>query len=147
MSKNAIIGIIAVLSLGFIGWNILNSQKSTTQTNSTQTKAPAATQSSEPQATEGAILEETGTVVKITSTGFNPKSVTLKKGESINWVNEDIEDHTVDSAIHPTHQVYPRLNLGAIKPGDKKSLSFPDTGSYKYHDHLNPTLFGSVTVE
>ena len=147
MSRNVIIGLVAALVLGVIGWNILSSRKSTTQTSPAQTTTPAPVPTTEPSATEGAMMEETGTIVKITSSGFNPKEVTLRKGGSVSWVNEDVEEHTVDSAVHPTHQVYPKLNLGVIKPGDKKSLTFPDKGSYKYHDHLNPTLFGSVTVE
>lgn len=151
MSRNTIIGLVAVLVLGFIGWNFLSSQKSTTTTSPAQTTTPASTQSGAPSATEGGVIVEEPSngksIVKITSAGFIPKVVTIKKGESISWVNEDVADHTVNSAVHPTHQVYPRLNLGVIKPGDKISLSFPDTGSYKYHDHLNPSLTGSVTVE
>lgn len=86
-------------------------------------------------------------VVQITSSGFTPQNITVKAGESVTWVNEDTESHQVNSAVHPTHQVYPRLNLGVIKPAETKELSFPDAGSYKYHDHLNPSLTGSVTVE
>jgi len=57
------------------------------------------------------------------------------------------EENIVNSALHPTHLEYPPLNLGVIKPGESKSLTFPEAGTYKYHDHLNPSLFGSVTVQ
>lgn len=148
MSRNTVIGLVAVLVLGFIGWSILGSQKSTTTTSPAQTTTPTSTQTSEPSATEGAIMKETGaTVVKITSAGFVPQNIIIKKGQSVTWVNEDIENHTVNSAPHPTHTTYSRLNIGAIKPGDQAPLSFTDAGSYKYHDHLNPSLTGSVTVE
>lgn len=150
MSKNAVIGIIAVLVLGFIAWNILSSQKSTTQTNPAQTTTPTSTPPGESSATEGGTMVEqpkSENTVKITSSGFIPQNITIKKGESVTWINDDTENHTVNSAPHPVHTIYPKLNIGAIKPADKASLSFPDSGSYKYHDHLNPSLIGSVTVE
>lgn len=151
MSRNVVIGVVAVLVLGFIGWNILNSQKYSTKTSPVSSPTPTTTDSSAPSATEGgAVVEESSksqSVVKITSSGFTPQNITIKAGEPVVWVNEDAVDHAVNSAVHPTHQLYPRLNLGTIKPGDEKSLTFPDSGSYKYHDHLNPSLIGSVTVE
>ena len=140
MSRNAIIGLAAVLVLGLIGWYILNSQKYSTKPSLVSSPSPTTAASITPAATEGG-------VVKITPSGFIPQNITVKAGEFVRWVNEDAEDHTVNSAVHPTHQVYPRLNLGTIKPGDEKSLTFPDAGSYKYHDHLNPSLTGSVIVE
>lgn len=86
-------------------------------------------------------------VVTITDSGFSPSAATVKVGESVTWINKGSTKHTVDSAVHPTHQVYPRLNLGAINPGESKTLSFPDAGTFKYHDHLNPQFTGSVTVQ
>lgn len=150
MSRNAIIGLVAVLVLIFIGWNILSSRKSTTTTPPSQTTTPASKPSGQPSATEGgSMVEESNskTEVKITSSGFMPQSITIKKGKSVTWINDDTKDHTINSAPHPTHTTYPRLNIGAIKAGTKASLSFPDAGSYKYHDHLNPSLTGSITVE
>lgn len=143
MSKNIVIGVIIILLLVLGGWFILNSK---------QAVAPAqittSTDSAQITATEGAtITDAVETTVEITSVGFSPKNITIKAGESVAWVNKDTLEHTVDSASHPTHTAYPRFNLGSIKTGEQKSLSFPDTGTFKYHDHLNPTLFGSVTVE
>lgn len=85
--------------------------------------------------------------ITITAAGFSPKEVTIKIGDSISWVNNDSTDHSVNSAVHPTHQLYPSLNLGLIKPGASKSLIFPKAGIYKYHDHLNPSLTGTVIVQ
>ncbi len=89
----------------------------------------------------------TETVVSITSSGFSPASVTIRAGETVKWVNNDTSVQNVLSAIHPTHQVYPPLNLGNIQPGGSVSLKFPTAGTYKYHNHLKPTLTGSVTVQ
>lgn len=88
-----------------------------------------------------------GVVVKVSATGFSPKEVKIKVGEVVTWMNDDTAMHNVSSAPHPTHTAYSPLNLGNIPAGSKVSLTFPTAGTYKYHDHLNPSLTGSVTVE
>ena len=143
-SRNLVIGVIVVL-VALVGWYYIQSQKGQVPqvpTVETQPETTPATTSASP--TEE--VEEN--VVTITSSGFSPQNITVKAGESVTWINQDTSDHQVNSVVHPTHLVYPPLNtVGLLKPGGKKSLSFPDKGTYKYHDHLNPSLTGSVTVE
>lgn len=145
MSRNTTIGLVVVVLVILAGWYLLQSQKGQAPTPSPQVTTEEVSPSTE-EATEAAEVEEN--VVKITSSGFSPKDITIKIGESVTWMNEDSESHQVNSAVHPTHQLYPPLNtVGLLKQGAKKSLSFPEAGTYKYHDHLNPSLTGSVTVE
>lgn len=144
MSRNAIISGAVVILVVFVGWYYLQSQKGNYAP--PQTTPPSnVTQPEENPATPSASAEKN--VVNITSSGFLPKDITVKVGESVTWVNEDTVGHTVNSAVHPTHLVYPPLNLGTIKPGVQVSLNFPKAGTYQYHDHLNPSLTGSVIVE
>ena len=87
-------------------------------------------------------------VIKVTSDGFTPASVTIKAGTSVTWTNVDNQVHQVNSNPHPTHTDYPPLNtIGTIQPGASKSLSFPTPGVYKFHDHLFPENTGSITVQ
>lgn len=98
-------------------------------------------------ASDSAVTKDNQTVT-IDANGFSPKNVTIKAGESVTWSNKDTAVHEVNSVIHPTHQVYPPLNtIGLLKAGQQKSLSFPDKGTYKFHDHLNPQFSGAVTVQ
>lgn len=147
MSRNTTIGLVVVVLAILLGWYFLQSQKT-----QAPTPYPQASPAASPQtpATESAVTTEAmeENVVKVSSSGFSPQSITIKAGESVTWVNENSEDHQVQSAIHPTHQLYPPLNtVGLIKSAEKKSLSFPEAGTYKYHDHLNPSLTASITVE
>ena len=141
MSRNVWIG-VAVVVLVAGGWFLTRPQSTPTPTPSV-VSTPTPTEST---ATEGAMVEDR-TTVTISSSGFSPKEITIKAGTAVTWTNSDTADHNVNSAPHPTHTIYSPLNLNTIKPGETKSLTFPDTGIYKYHDHLNPTLFGSITVE
>lgn len=150
MSKNVVIATVVIVVLVLAGWYFMSSKKySTPQAPVTvsQTPAPAAVESPTSSATNGAVVKEDKNAVQISSSGFLPKSITIKVGETVTWMNSDSINHTVNSAVHPTHLVYPPLNLGTVKPGAKVSLEFSKAGTYQYHDHLNPSLTGSVTVK
>ena len=112
---------------------------------STMDNNPAPTSESTSSGASGAMMA--ATVVTISSNGFSPQNVTIKAGDSVSWMNSDSANHTVNSDPHPTHTAYSPLNLGLMKPGEKKSLTFPTAGTYKYHDHLNPSSTGTVTVQ
>ncbi len=147
MSRNVVIAGVVIIVLALAGWYFMSSQKSSTpQAPAEVTQTPTSTEVPTSTATDAAMTSEKN-VVKVTSSGFSSKSITIKVGESVTWQNDDSENHIVNSAVHPTHLVYPPLNLGVIKPGETRSLTFSEAGTYKYHDHLNPSLTGSVTVE
>lgn len=148
MSKNTLMVAVAVILVVLVGWYFIKSQ--TGGVSYTQPAPAASPEVSQPttSATPSATETINKNVVNIASSGFLPKNITIRTGESVTWVNTDTVDHQVNSVVHPTHQVYTPLNtVGLLKSGEKKSLSFPEVGTYKYHDHLNPTLTGSVTVE
>lgn len=145
MSRNVVIAAAVVILVLIGGW-FLTRPKPSVAPEVSQTTQPSITQSASPAASAAAEAE-TKNLVTITSSGFSPKEIKITKGDSVIWVNNDTVDHTVNSAPHPAHTAYPPLNLDVLKPGEKKSLKFPDAGTYKYHDHLNPSLFGSVTVQ
>lgn len=148
MSRNAVLAIAVVLLLIVGGWLLLRPQQPASTTQPQVTPDPVLTESAAPAtATSEASVTQEENKVTITDAGFSPKEITIKAGESVVWMNEGTVDHTVNSVVHPTHLLYPPLNLNTIKPGEQKSLIFPDAGTYKYHDHLNPSLTGSVTVQ
>lgn len=150
MSKNVLIALAVIVVLAVAGWYVLRPQKmSAPQPPQAVTTSPTPTTQS-PAATEGATMEEKKidkNTVQISSSGFTPQNMTIKVGESVTWINKDDQKHTVNSLPHPTHTDYLKLNLGVIQPDEQKSLTFTQAGTFKYHDHLNPSLFGSVTVE
>ncbi len=146
MSKNLIVAVVVILILAVGGFYFIKSQQNAPVSPSQEVSSPTPAQTQAPAASEEAMMKGE-TLVKITANGFSPNSLTVKAGEIVTWQNDDSANHTVNSAPHPTHTAYPPLNLGVIKPGDKKSLTFDKAGTYKYHDHLNPSLTGSVTVQ
>ncbi|OGM26233.1 hypothetical protein A2962_04325 [Candidatus Woesebacteria bacterium RIFCSPLOWO2_01_FULL_39_61] len=85
--------------------------------------------------------------VTLTKSGFSPQTITISQGAKVIWTNESGTTTTVNSADHPTHLKYPPLNLGSFTNGESLSLVFDTPGTYGYHNHLNASQFGTVTVE
>ena len=94
--------------------------------------------------------------VVITATGFNPATLTIKAGETVMFLNQDTAPHWPASAMHPTHTVYPEPGgcIGSkfdackgLGTGQPFMFKFNEKGSWKYHDHLNPSLWGTIVVE
>ena len=108
---------------------------------------PTPAQSTTNQGTGGTVPKETIVNVNLTSSGFDPKTITIKIGTRVIWINKTGGAATVNSAVHPTHQVYPPLNLGEFPDGSSVQLVFDKLGTYKYHNHLNPSQTGTVVVE
>ncbi|MBI4053894.1 MAG: hypothetical protein HY397_01030 [Candidatus Doudnabacteria bacterium] len=93
--------------------------------------------------------------IKFTSSGFEPSEVTVKKGESVKWVNESSISTWPASANHPSHVGYPTTGgcLGStfdackgLAKGESWTFQFDFFGTWNYHDHLNPTRYGKVIV-
>lgn len=89
---------------------------------------------------------DTKTIV-MKSDSFEPNNITIQKNTKIIFKNEDSVDRWPASAIHPTHGIYPEFDPKQnIKPGDSWEFVFDKVGSWKYHDHLIPSIRGEITV-
>ena len=118
--------------------------------------APAGSTVTENIAEEDLLVPNSGNAIKITSTGFEPKTLTVKAGTTVTFVNEDSNKHWPASAMHPTHNVYPESGgcIGSkfdackgLEQGESFSFTFNEKGSWKYHDHLSVSSTGTVVVE
>ena len=95
----------------------------------------------------GNVLDLKEASVSLTSTGFTPQAITIKVGTTVMWTNKSTTTGNVSSAPHPAHTDYPPLNLGNIPAGGTVSLTFNTPGTYKYHNHLDSSQYGSITVQ
>lgn len=84
--------------------------------------------------------------VNLTAKGFTPQTVTIKVGESVSWVNKSGAKASVNSADHPSHKLFPFLNLGLFNPGSTVQVRFNSAGTFTYHNHFIPTQTGTVIV-
>ena len=85
--------------------------------------------------------------VTMTADGFSPASLTIPSGTTVLFINKDTVGHWPASGVHPTHQVCPGLDaLRIVQPGESYGFKFTNAKTCPIHDHLNPSLKGSVTV-
>ena len=86
--------------------------------------------------------------VTITSSGFNPATLLISKGETVQWVNNDSKTHQPASNPHPVHDNLPGFDAKEpMKSGETYLFTFEQTGTFGYHDHINPTTNASVVVK
>lgn len=89
----------------------------------------------------------TQNLVTLTTDGYSPQTLTIKVGTTVTWLNNSGDVATVSSDPHPTHTDFPALNLGKFSNGQKLTLTFDKAGTYKYHNHLNPSQKGTIIVQ
>ena len=100
--------------------------------------------------------------IEITSSGFSPKTITIKTGETVNFVNKDTKFHWPASNLHPVHNTYPGSGIRKCGTAEEPTIfdachglsqnqqftfTFTHQGRWPYHDHLNPSNSGTVVVE
>ncbi|MBI5412927.1 YbhB/YbcL family Raf kinase inhibitor-like protein [Candidatus Peregrinibacteria bacterium] len=95
-------------------------------------------------------------VVEIGADGFSPSILTIKEGETVQFINKDTEPHWPASAVHPTHTAYPETGgcigskfdaCAVLKQNETFNFTFNKIGAWEYHDHLNPGITGKIIVE
>lgn len=88
--------------------------------------------------------------VQMTASGFVPATVTIKKGDYVQFTNKDSVLHQPASGPHPQNNGLPGFDaLKGLATGENYRFQFNQTGSFGYHDHLNASGygFGKVIVE
>lgn len=106
--------------------------------------------------------KQTAVIVEYTDSGFSPQSATIKAGEAVEFINKNSGDMFVASAPHPLHDGYDGTLMSqhcapgatpsfdsckAVPSGGSYSFTFGKVGTWKYHNHLDPTKFGSIVVQ
>ncbi len=115
--------------------------------------------SSEEQASADESENTEVVTVRYTANGFESPSVTISKGDTVKFVNESGQGMWVASDVHPTHTNYAGTTLsehcqnGAdnnafdqCDTGDTYSFAFEKTGEWGYHNHVNASHTGTITV-
>lgn len=78
--------------------------------------------------------------VQIKRGSFSPSSITINQNDSVTWKNVDTLEHQVvangGSFASPI-----------LKTGQSYTYTFRNSGTFRYHDALHPTLKGTVTVK
>ncbi|HEU5004813.1 MAG TPA: cupredoxin domain-containing protein [Candidatus Saccharimonadales bacterium] len=79
--------------------------------------------------------------VNIRNMMFTPSQVTVVRGTTVTWTNNDKVSHTViiDHGDGP--------QSSNISPGASFSYTFNQAGSYQYHCRTHPSMRGTIVVQ
>jgi plastocyanin len=70
---------------------------------------------------------------------FNPPTLTVKRGDRVQWVNKDLFPHTATSTAKA-------FDSGSIAPNASWSFVAGRPGSYPYLCTFHPTMHGTLNV-
>ncbi len=79
-------------------------------------------------------------LVTITSSGFQPGTLTVKVGDIVTWSNHDTAAHTV------TSDTAGLFDSGPIAQGATFKFTFSQAGTFTYHSTSDSGWTGTVTV-
>ena len=134
--------IIVALIVVFAAFTLF-ANKNTSTPSSTKQSDSMKSQQATPVVTQANMIAN----VILGDTGFVPKDITVKPGTRVVWVNKSGKAATVSSDDHPTHSLYPFLNLGEFANGTTVQVVVEKPGKYSYHNHLNASEVGTITAE
>jgi plastocyanin len=80
--------------------------------------------------------------VVIDNFAFAPSALTVTRGTTVTWTNQDDEPHTVTSDGDEK-----LLKSPALDTDDSFTFTFDKAGTYKYFCTIHPRMQGTVTVE
>ncbi|WP_406657231.1 cupredoxin family copper-binding protein [Methanolobus sp. ZRKC2] len=78
--------------------------------------------------------------VAIEDSEFLPQSIRVSAGESVTWINDGSETHTVTADNGA-------FDSGHLEQGEVYTQVFEEPGTYNYRCTIHPEVVGTVTVE
>ncbi len=79
--------------------------------------------------------------VAIANFAYAPPDLTVAKGTTIDFTNEDSTSHTATTKSSGV------FDTGTIKPGKSASVTLEKTGSFAYFCQFHPFMKGTITVK
>jgi plastocyanin len=86
------------------------------------------------------IINPGESTIMIQNFAFSPASITVAKGTTVTWVNEDSVNHQV---VSDSGAVFTSTSL---PKGGSYSFNFNNPGTYPYHCSIHPSMKGAVIV-
>ena len=82
----------------------------------------------------------TGSAVEIVDFAYKPADLTVAKGTTVEFTNEDSTAHTATAKGGA-------FDSGAIQPGKSSKVTLDQTGTFTYSCSFHPFMKGTITVE
>ena len=136
MRKSTILIIVLVIVLAIGGALALTHKSNNSSGYSSSNNASSSSSSNTTNAAAAGSID-------IKNMMFTPPQISIAKGGSVTWTNNDSTTHTVVDDL--TNVGGPAS--GDIAPGSTYSFKFEKTGSFQYHCSIHPSMRGTIVVK
>lgn len=135
--------VLLAIGIGLLYWALSGSSAD----------APAVQEAPRPQASEEQAVSEVDAdektdevTIVFTEEGFSPQEVTVAKGAVVRVQNNSSQRVQFSSDDHPTHRLNEGMNLPILAPGESDTFIAQEAGEWGFHDHINASFVGTLTV-
>lgn len=136
MGKSYIVGSVVIVIIIAVVAIVAERGKSSTSSEATPTPTASVA------ATASPVSDATSAAVEIKNFAFSPATITVKKGTTVTWTNQDSMNHTVTSDAG----IIGGPNSQQFGQGQTYSFTFSDLGTYSYSCQIHPKMTGTVVV-
>jgi plastocyanin len=84
--------------------------------------------------------------VNIENFAFIPASITVPKGTTVTWVNQDTTDHQIVNDAQGSIGQGTLFTSNSLQKGAQFSFRFDTPGTYPYHCSIHPSMKATVIV-
>jgi plastocyanin len=78
---------------------------------------------------------------------YMPRSIAIKTGDKVGWINTDQEVHTVTSGFENSTDKGKQFDSGLLNTNQTFEHTFDKAGTYNYFCTVHPTMAGVVNVK
>jgi plastocyanin len=135
MRKVLLVALVAALALAAVG---CGSSKKSSTTTSGAASAPAAS-------TGGGASSGKTANVTMKNIAFNPATITVAKGTTVVWTNDDSVNHDVTKSGGPGPNF--ASGSGNLSSGDTYKQTFNTPGTITYRCTIHPGMEGKIVVK
>lgn len=125
--------IVAVLIIALLGIGVFMFTKN-------NSNAPKSTSTDQSSKSTSQIIEEDTVSVEIRDFVFSPSAITIKKGTTVTWTNNDSTSHNAVS------EQTDGPDGPLLSQGQTYSFTFNTIGTFDYFCEPHPQMTGTVTV-
>lgn len=89
------------------------------------------------------VLPPTGPFISVGKSGLSAAKTQARVGNRVTFFNSE-DDNTVNHHIVADDGSF---DTGVLEPGQSYSVTFASPGTYSFHDALNPSFKGTITIK
>ena len=143
--------IVAAIAGGAVLLNQKSKDESTSDASTTQGSGSTDSSNTNNKTDTGSGNDNGNQIMEVTikydGSSFSLSSDKIMAGGTVTVVNNSDNELEFDSDPHPVHTDNPELNAGAIAPGESKKFVLEKKGTWGFHNHLDSSQRGQLTVE